>query len=97
VSPKTRFGLVLSPAARPGGNATGINFFTLEVVTKRLRLLHDLVPKAVRIAVLVNPANAASAEATFQAIFFVHSMWREADAALQRRPRGRSHLEQGGG
>src|SRR4249919_2062342 len=44
--------------ARPGGNATGINFFATEVVAKRLRLLHDLVPKAVRIAVLVNPENA---------------------------------------
>ena len=40
--------------ARPGGNITGINFFSSEVVAKRLRLLHDLVPKAVRIAVLVN-------------------------------------------
>jgi putative ABC transport system substrate-binding protein len=40
------------------GNATGINYFSGEVIAKRLRLLHDLVPKAVRIAVLVNPANA---------------------------------------
>jgi putative ABC transport system substrate-binding protein len=56
-----QLGLVAS-LARPGGNATGINFFTNEVVAKRLRLLHDLVPKAVRIAVLVNPANAKSAE-----------------------------------
>jgi putative ABC transport system substrate-binding protein len=52
--------------ARPGGNATGINFFTNEVVTKRLRLLHDLVPKAIRVAVLLNPANAPSAEATLR-------------------------------
>ena len=43
--------------ARPDGNATGINFFAQEVVAKRLRLLHDLVPKAVRIAALVDPAN----------------------------------------
>jgi len=57
-----QLGLVAS-LARPGGNATGVNFFSNEVVAKRLRLLHDLVPKAVRIAVLVNPANASSAEA----------------------------------
>ena len=63
----TRLGLVAS-LARPGGNATGVNFFPGEVVAKRLGLLHDLVPKAVRIAVLVNPANAAVAEATLREI-----------------------------
>jgi putative ABC transport system substrate-binding protein len=51
-----RLGLVES-LARPGGNATGINFFAAEITTKRLRLLHDLVPKAVRIAALVNRAR----------------------------------------
>ena len=60
-------GLVAS-LARPGGNATGINFFAQEVTAKRLGLLHDLVPKAVRIAVLVNPGNTSTAEATLREV-----------------------------
>jgi putative tryptophan/tyrosine transport system substrate-binding protein len=56
-----KLGLAAS-LARPGGNLTGINFFTGEITSKRLALLHELVPKAVRIAVLVNPANIASTE-----------------------------------
>jgi ABC-type uncharacterized transport system substrate-binding protein len=62
-----RMGLVAS-LARPGGSATGINFFNQEAVTKRLGLLHDLVPKAVRIAVLVNPTNASATEPTLRQI-----------------------------
>jgi putative tryptophan/tyrosine transport system substrate-binding protein len=58
-------GLVAS-LARPGGNVTGINFFSQEVVAKRLRLLHDLMPKAVRITVLINPTNALTAQTTLR-------------------------------
>jgi len=60
-----KLGLVTN-LARPDGNTTGISFFTLEVAAKRLGLLHDLVPRAVRIAVLVNPANVPTAEATLR-------------------------------
>jgi putative ABC transport system substrate-binding protein len=62
-----QLGLVAS-LAQPRGNATGVNFFTGEVVAKRPGLLHDLVPKAVRVAALVNPANAASSENTLRGV-----------------------------
>jgi len=58
-------GLVAS-LARPGGNATGINFLTSEVLAKRLGLLRELVPKAVRVALLVNPTNTMSTESTLR-------------------------------
>ena len=59
-----KLGLVPS-LARPGGNATGVNIYHAELglSAKRLGLLREVVPKATRIAALVNPANAASAAA----------------------------------
>jgi putative ABC transport system substrate-binding protein len=58
-----RVGLAAS-FARPGGNLTGINFVSAELTAKRLELLRELVPAANRVAVLVNPANATTTEAT---------------------------------
>jgi putative ABC transport system substrate-binding protein len=63
----TQLGLVAS-LARPGGNATGVNSLRLEVVAKRLALLHELVPRAVRIAVLINSANASTADSTVREV-----------------------------
>jgi putative tryptophan/tyrosine transport system substrate-binding protein len=60
-----RLGLVVS-LARPGGNATGINFFNYELTAKRLELLRELVAAATRVAVLVNPANAEVTEPTLR-------------------------------
>jgi putative ABC transport system substrate-binding protein len=57
-----RLGLVAS-LDRPGGNLTGVNFFGVETVPRRLGLLHALVPKAVRIGVLVDPGNAPTTAA----------------------------------
>jgi len=88
-----RLGLVAS-LARPGGNLTGVNFFNAELATKRLELLRDLVPGATRVAVLVNPANATTAESTLremasaahamglQILVFKTSTSRQIDAAF---------------
>jgi len=56
-------GLVKS-LSQPRTNATGINFFASEIDAKRLGLMHELLPKAARFAVLVNPANAVTMEAS---------------------------------
>ena len=49
-----RLGLVAS-LSRPGGNATGVNFFVTELGSKQLGLLHELIPAAARVGLLVNP------------------------------------------
>jgi putative tryptophan/tyrosine transport system substrate-binding protein len=62
-----KLGLV-SSLSRPGGNVTGINFFSSEVTAKRLGLLHELLPKAARIGVLVNPTNVEITERTVKGV-----------------------------
>jgi putative ABC transport system substrate-binding protein len=62
-----KLGLV-SSLARPSGNVTGVNLFTSELVAKRLEFLRELVPRAAHVAVLVNPANAATTESTLREV-----------------------------
>jgi putative ABC transport system substrate-binding protein len=85
-------GLVAS-LSRPGGNATGVNFFSIELVSKRMQLLRELVPSAKRIAVLVNPTDRSndpalrdveSAAIEQQVLAFEASTVREIDAAFER-------------
>jgi len=72
-----RLGLVNS-LARPGGNATGVNFFVGELVAKQLSLLRELVPGALRIALLINPSDATSASATADVESAAHVMGLQA-------------------
>jgi len=93
-------GLVAS-LAKPGGNATGINFFASEIDAKRLGLMHEMLPKASRFAVLINPANGTTGEATSKALeqaarvigvellFFRASTSPEIDAAFAAMARER--------
>jgi putative ABC transport system substrate-binding protein len=62
-----KLGLVTS-LAKPDGNLTGVNILLSEVVAKRLELLRELLPKAIRIAVLVDPANATTTESTLRGL-----------------------------
>jgi putative ABC transport system substrate-binding protein len=68
-----QLGLVAS-LGRPGGNITGVTSLNVEVTPKQLELLHELVPNATTMALLVNPANSARAE----------SITRQAQVAARR-------------
>src|SRR5262249_7534255 len=96
-----KLGLVTS-LARPGGNATGINFFAIEAETKRFGLMHDLLPKAACFAVLINPSNPRYSEATSKSlseaartlgldiVFYKASTPSEIDAAFAAMSRDRA-------
>jgi putative tryptophan/tyrosine transport system substrate-binding protein len=88
-------GLVAS-LNRPGGNVTGINFFTVELVAKRTELLRELVPAAKRLAVLVNPTDpegyqtlrdAQAAAGGQQIVAIEAASGRDIDAAFTRMAR----------
>jgi putative ABC transport system substrate-binding protein len=93
---------LVSSVARPDRNLTGINYLNSEIIAKRLELLHELVPTATRIAVLVNPRNPVNAEATvsgaqsagrslgMQITAFNASTSREIDAAFAAMVAGQS-------
>jgi putative ABC transport system substrate-binding protein len=94
-------GLVAS-LARPGGNLTGISILTTETAAKRLELLRELLPKVARVAVLANPASAATTEATLREVelaarsiglqiqVFNANTSREIDAAFESMGRERA-------
>src|SRR4051812_19520131 len=64
---------LVSSLSRPGGNVTGLSVFVAELTAKRLELIKEAVPAATRVAILLNPGNAATpfvlsqAEATAKA------------------------------
>jgi putative ABC transport system substrate-binding protein len=88
-----KHGLIAS-LARPGGNLTGINILSTELTAKRLELLREMLPRAFRIAVLVNPANTVNTQTTLREVeaaarvmglqmqIFNASTSREIDAAF---------------
>jgi ABC-type uncharacterized transport system substrate-binding protein len=62
-----REGLVAS-LNQPGGNLTGVNFFTAELVAKRMQFLRKVAPSINRVALLVNPTDAESYQSTLREV-----------------------------
>jgi hypothetical protein len=94
-SDPVRDGLVAS-LNRPGGNATGITIFGAAAVTKRLQLLHELVPQAAALAYLMNP-NLPSGDIEMRAAETAAvslGMDRSSRASQQKRP---AHVRYGSG
>jgi putative ABC transport system substrate-binding protein len=69
-----KHGLVAS-LARPGGNLTGVNLLNTELTAKRLDLLREMLPRASRIAVLVNPANTDNTQTTLREVEAAAPPW----------------------
>ena len=83
------FGLVASHS-RPGGNATGVNFLVTELGSKQLGLLHELVPAAARVGLLVNPKSPtperAMRDVTAAASAICRALAARAESPLGSRP-----------
>jgi ABC-type uncharacterized transport system substrate-binding protein len=77
-----RDGLVAS-LSRPGGNVTGVSVFSAELAPKRLQLLRELVPNAVKIATLTNPASMDEAEAMTRSGLQVLTLTAQAESDLE--------------
>jgi ABC-type uncharacterized transport system substrate-binding protein len=73
-------GLVAS-FARPGGNATGVNFPLAELGAKQLGLLHEIVPSAARVGLLVNPNNTVTETVTREVAASAAAMGIQIDVA----------------
>ena len=82
-----KLGLVAS-LNRPGGNATGVNYFIVELVAKRIDLLRELLPSATRLGVLINPNASSSDSSKRQAISAASSTGMRTDFLEASDPRG---------